>query len=70
MPPRVAGTPSAVIGGITADVQYAGATPGFVMGVSQWNVVVPANAPSGPAVPVLVNVGGIALTAGATLAVR
>lgn len=56
------------IGGIPAQVLYAGAAPGFVAGVLQVNAVVPANAPSGN-VPVVVTVGGIASQSGFTVAV-
>lgn len=56
------------IGGIPAQVLYAGAAPGFVAGVLQVNAVVPANAPSGN-VPVVVTIGGLPSQTGLTVAV-
>jgi len=40
---------TAFIGGIQAVVGYAGAAPGFVAGVMQINVQVPAGVPAGSA---------------------
>jgi uncharacterized protein (TIGR03437 family) len=50
-------TVTATIGGIAADVQYAGSAPGLVSGVMQVNLLIPANAPVGANVPIVVNVG-------------
>ena len=61
-------TPVVTIGGVPAVVSYSGLAPGFV-GLYQVNAQVPANAPSGAAVPVVVNVGGAASNA-VTLAVQ
>jgi len=47
------------IGGVPAEVQYAGSVPGAVAGALQVNVVVPDNAPTGYAVPVVLTVAGI-----------
>ena len=47
---------SVAIGGTTASIQYAGPAPGEVAGVSQVNSVVPDNAPTGPAVPIVLSV--------------
>ena len=52
-------TPIVTIGGIQADVVFAGLSPGFV-GLYQVNVQVPSNAPVGGAVPVAMSVGGAA----------
>jgi uncharacterized protein (TIGR03437 family) len=46
-------TVTATVGGIPATVYYAGSAPGIVNGISQINVVIPSNAPSGPNVPIL-----------------
>jgi uncharacterized protein (TIGR03437 family) len=46
------------IGGITVTPLFAGLAPGFV-GLNQINAVVPANAPTGSAVPVFVTASGI-----------
>jgi uncharacterized protein (TIGR03437 family) len=59
--PTIAKT-TVTIGGITATVQFAGLAPAMI-GVYQINVLVPANAPPGPAVPVVVSVGGVAAPA-------
>ena len=47
------------IGGAPAEVTFAGMAPGYV-GLLQINVRVPERAPTGPAVPLLVRVGGTA----------
>ena len=50
--------PTVTIGGINAPVQWAGLAPGYV-GLYQVNAQVPATAPAGTAVPVVVSIGGI-----------
>jgi uncharacterized protein (TIGR03437 family) len=50
--------PAVTIGGISATVSFSGLAPGFV-GLYQVNVEVPANAPAGDAVPVVLTVGGV-----------
>jgi len=50
-------TPTVTIGGIPATVVFSGLAPGFV-GLYQVNVRVPANVPSGNAVPVVLGIGG------------
>lgn len=57
------------IGGVDADVLYAGGAPGLVAGLLQVNVRVPAGI-SDPAAPVLLRIGGAAGPVGATLAVQ
>jgi uncharacterized protein (TIGR03437 family) len=52
-------TPTATIGGVPATVSFSGLVPGFV-GLYQVNAQVPANAPTGSAVPLIVTMGGIA----------
>ncbi len=61
---------SVTIGGVAAEVQYAGAAPSLVAGVMQVNAVVPAGAPVGSAVPVVLTVGGVSSPASATVAIR
>lgn len=58
------------IGGLDAKVLYAGAAPGLVAGLLQVNCVVPPDAPSGYAVPILLTVGKVTGPAGVTLAVQ
>ncbi len=58
------------IGGVPAVVQYAGGVSGLVAGVMQVNVQIPANAPSGDAVEVIVTVGDQRSRSGVTLSVE
>ena len=61
---------SVTIGGQAATVNAAQAPPGSVPGVLQINVVVPATAPTGAAIPVVVNIGGLDSQANVTMAVK
>jgi minor extracellular serine protease Vpr len=61
---------SVTVGGVPATVQYYGAAPGELAGVMQLNVEIPANAPTGTAVPVSVTVGTPQSPANATLSIR
>ncbi len=56
---------SVTVGGIPAVVQYAGAAPSEVAGVMQVNVQIPAGVQPGGYVPVVLQVGNAATTAGA-----
>jgi uncharacterized protein (TIGR03437 family) len=40
------------IGGVPANIQYAGPAPGQIAGLLQVNAVVPDTAPTGPTVPI------------------
>jgi len=51
-------TPTVTVGGIGAVVSFSGLAPGTV-GLYQVNVQVPANAPVGNAVPVILTIGGV-----------
>jgi len=59
----------ASVGGIDAEVQYAGAAPGYLAGLMQVNVKVPVNVTPGPAVPLVITVGEAASQPGITMAV-
>jgi uncharacterized protein (TIGR03437 family) len=61
---------SVTIGGLLADLIYAGSAPGEIAGVLQVNVRVPASALPGPAVPVLLTIGNLTSQPGVTLALR
>src|ERR1700722_1919564 len=60
--------PVVMIGGISAQVAFAGLQPQFP-GVYQLNVTIPANAPTGSAVPIQIQVGGVTSPATFTIAV-
>lgn len=49
--------PSVTIGGIPAEVSFAGMGPGYI-GLYQVNVQVPADVPAGAAIPVSLSIGG------------
>lgn len=50
-------TPVVTVGGVAATVEYSGLAPGFV-GLWQLNIRLPANAPPGNAVPLIVSADG------------
>jgi uncharacterized protein (TIGR03437 family) len=50
-------TPTVTLGGVPAAVEFSGLTPGFV-GLWQINVRIPANAPTGNEVPLVISVDG------------
>jgi uncharacterized protein (TIGR03437 family) len=51
-------TATATVGGVPATVQWSGLAPDLI-GVYQINVLIPANASTGPAVPVTLSIGGV-----------
>ena len=61
---------SARVGGIEAEVLYAGAAPGLVAGVLQVNLRIPMDVAASDEIPMVLAVGGIASQPGVTLAVR
>jgi uncharacterized protein (TIGR03437 family) len=58
------------IGGLNAQVMWAGSAPDDVAGVLQVNAVVPMGVSAGPAVPVEIAVGGAPSQGGVTMAVE
>jgi uncharacterized protein (TIGR03437 family) len=68
--PRLAAEVWVEVGGVRTPAQYAGGAPGFLQGLTQVNFRIPADAPTGPAVPLAVVVGGVRSTGTATMAVR
>lgn len=58
------------IGGVPAEVLYIGSAPGFVSGAFQANVRVPADAPSGSAVPIVLTIGTSSSQGVANMAIR
>jgi minor extracellular serine protease Vpr len=61
--------PTVTIGGVNAPVTFSGLAPGFV-GLYQVDAQVPANAPTGNAVPILISVGNAQSPSGVTIAVQ
>ncbi len=57
------------IGGVPATLTYTGLAPGLP-GVNQINVLIPAGAPTGPAIPLVVTAGGTTVTTALTIAVQ
>ena len=68
--PAPVGRVSARIGNIDAPIIYAGGAPGLVAGVIQINVRVPATAPIGNAIALVIQVGTAVSQANVTIAVR
>ena len=60
----------ATIGGKNADVIYAGAAPGMKEGISQFNIRVPMDAPSGDAVALAVTINGVTSPAGPAASIK
>src|SRR5205085_2772578 len=61
---------SVKIGGVDAEILYAGAAPGLVAGVLQVNCRIPASVSSGSSVPVVLTAGTASSRIGVTLAVK
>jgi len=60
---------TATIGGISAQVSYAGAVPGLIA-VTQINVVVPKGLPTNSPVPVILRIGSVSTQSGVTVFVQ
>ena len=58
------------IGGISAQVVYAGPAPGLINGLTQVNVIVPAGVKSGSSVPVVLTIGGVSSQNNLSMAVQ
>lgn len=58
------------VGGVPAEVRYAGSSPESIMGLLQIDIRIPENAPTGDAVPLWLAIGDVAAPEGVTLAVR
>lgn len=68
--PAPAAKLSLTIGGMPATLTYAGTLPGGVAGALQIDATVPANAPTGAAVPVVLTVGANSSPNSLTMAVK
>jgi uncharacterized protein (TIGR03437 family) len=60
--------PTVLVGGMSAQVLFSGLQPQFV-GVNQVNIIIPSNAPTGNAVPLQIQMGGVTSPANVTIAV-
>ena len=60
--------PTVMVGGMTAQVLFSGLQPQFV-GVNQINIVIPPTAPTGDAIPLTIQMGGITSPSNVTIAV-
>jgi uncharacterized protein (TIGR03437 family) len=58
------------IGGIDAQVMYAGSAPEAVSGLFQVNAMVPQSAQAGPAVPLVLKIGDSQSSSGVTIAIQ
>ena len=61
---------SATVGGVPADVDYAGSAPGMVAGIAQVNVRIPANAQSGSSIRIVISMEASSTQSGVTLAIQ
>lgn len=61
---------SSEIGGVAAEVPYAGSAAGMIDGVLEVGVVVPEDAAPGPALPIVLTIGGQSSQSGLTVAVQ
>jgi uncharacterized protein (TIGR03437 family) len=61
--------PKVLIGGVSAHVEFSGLAPQFV-GVYQLNFQVPSGVPTGNAVPIQIQIGGVSSRDGVTIAVQ
>lgn len=58
------------VGGLPAEVHYAGASPGLLVGIIQINIRIPPTTPAGKTVPVAIRIRGVTSPAGPTLNVK
>jgi uncharacterized protein (TIGR03437 family) len=68
--PQTANAVSVTIGGVPAQVQYAGGAPGMVSAVVQLNVLISPQTPVGDAVPLRIQVGNATSPPNVTIAVK
>ena len=61
---------SATIGGLPAEVTFAGLAPGYTPGLQQINIRIPDGCPTGAAVPIRLQIGGHSTQQGTTIAVE
>ena len=61
---------TATVGGLSAEVQYAGGAPGLVAGVIQVNIQIPQGVAAGSSVPIAIEIGGRKSQSDVTLAIK
>jgi uncharacterized protein (TIGR03437 family) len=61
---------SAIVGGLPAEVTFAGLAPGYTPGLQQINVRIPDGSPTGAAVPIRLQIGGRSTQPGTTVAIE
>jgi uncharacterized protein (TIGR03437 family) len=69
-PPKPVLPVTAAVGGQPAQVSYAGGAPFEINGILQVNIVIPASAQSGPAIPISIQVGTAQSQGGVTIAIH
>jgi uncharacterized protein (TIGR03437 family) len=67
-PPAPTASVSLMIGGVAAEVTYAGGAPGYPAGLMQINAVIPSTIAPNVATPVVLTIGGVSSQAGTTIA--
>jgi uncharacterized protein (TIGR03437 family) len=70
VPPELTQPVSVTIGGVDAPVAYKGAAPTAIAGLTQINAVVPQGVTPGPAVPIVLTIGGVSSQTGVTVSVK
>ncbi|HWB86671.1 MAG TPA: hypothetical protein VG675_21180 [Bryobacteraceae bacterium] len=66
---KTVNTPIVTVGNVQAQVLFSGLSPQFP-GVNQINIVVPSGVPTGDAVPLQIQLGGVTTTASLTIAIQ
>jgi uncharacterized protein (TIGR03437 family) len=56
-------TVTATVGGVSANIGYAGPAPGLIAGATQVNLTIPSTVAASPAVPILIQIGKTATQA-------
>lgn len=64
---QLAQTVTATVGGMPAQVLFAGQASGYTSGLPQIDVLIPSGPPAGPGVPVALTVGGVTTQTGLTI---
>jgi uncharacterized repeat protein (TIGR01451 family) len=67
---RLVQTVSATVGGVPAQVLFAGQAPGYTTGLQQIDILVPVNAPKGTGILLVLTIDGATTQTGLTLTVQ